>query len=207
MQQHIRALDEFFMENYSDFTHLGAVEGYKAPDRIVLGKDGNMVQRPESVMLICHQSDPEGVLAALKRGLADTWFSFSFAPVSPFRRFRDRFRRDSFAHLLPQVLARCSETAESAGQKLSLQPEVWKGIVKGQYYPEKGTILALALVCRMSVQDAELLLDARGFALDRKNVRDVVVDFLLRQRVYSPVLRNECLREYAITGMCIKEGC
>ena len=143
------------------------------------------------------------LLARLKGELADTTFTFSFSYPSFRERMHDLFNKETFAKLLPAALARCGETAESAGEKLTVMPEAWKGIVKGKLYPEKNTVLALALVCRMTVADANNLLAVCGFTLAEDNVRDVVVGYLLERQIFNPVMRDKCLAEYSVTNLPI----
>ena len=95
---------------------------------------------------------------------------------------------------------------ESAGKKLSLLPEVWQGIVKGKYYPEKNTVLALALVCHMRPQDTNALLVLSGFSFDLSSVRDVVVEYLLERELFNPEMRDRCLQEYHIENLPIAQG-
>lgn len=203
---YLRALDEHFCAHYSDYVKIAAIEGYVMPELLYIAKDGNIARRDPSRMRICYQPDPARVLAAFKAGLTDTGFTFSFR----FRTLREKFgdffsrRRKTFARALPDALSRCGETAESAGAKLAVEERFWRMLTKGKVYPEKGTVLALALVCHMSAEDAGMLLDVCGFPFDMGDVRDVVVDFLLAQRVYNAGLRDACLAEYKIASLPIR---
>lgn len=202
-EEYIRALDEYFCARYSDYVRLSALDGYKPPVMVSVGADGNIVRRESSAMRLCYQSDPAALLARLKGELADTTFTFSYSYPGFRERMHDLFNKETFAKLLPAALARCGETAESAGEKLTVLPEAWKGIVKGKLYPEKNTVLALALVCRMTVADANNLLSVCGFTLVEDNVRDVVVGYLLERQIFNPVMRDKCLAEYSVTNLPI----
>ncbi len=204
-EEYIRSLDEYFCARYSDYVRLSALDGYKMPTMLTVGSDGNVVRRDSSQMRLCYQANAEALLAQLKSGLADTTFTFSYSYIPFGERVRDLFRKATFAKVLPAVLARCGETTESAGEKLTVMPEAWKGIVKGSLYPEKNTVLALALACRMTVTDANNLLAVCGFTLSEDNVRDVVVGYLLERQIFNPVMRDKCLSEYAITNLPIAE--
>lgn len=204
MENVISALDEYFCAHYSDYVRLSALKGYVMPDVLFVGADGNVQRRDPSCMRLNRQQDAAALLAELKEELCDTDFTFSFS----FRSLRDKicdpFRKYTFKKVLPKVLARCGETAESAGEKLEIEPRFWKAIVRGRLYPEMNTVLALALVCRMQAADVQKLLNVCGFTLSDGIVRDVVVRYLLEQQVFSAPLRDACLREYRITNLPIK---
>lgn len=204
MDHVLSSLDEYFCAHYSDYVRLSALEGYVMPDVVYVAPDGNVARRDPSCMRLCYQKDPASLLEALKASLADTEFTFSFAFVPIRDRFRERFGKNSFSHVLPGILHRCGETAESAGAKLAIEPRFWNKIVRGTLLPEKNTVLALALVCRMSTRDATDLFAACGFTLQDDSVRDVVVRYLLEQKIFGEELRDACLSSYKITNLPIK---
>lgn len=203
-QTYLKALDEHFCARYSDYVKLSALPGYEMPEMLYLGKDGVIERRDSAVMRLNNQKNCAELLATFKSMLADTNFTFSFSFIPFTERVRDRFRKYTFAKVLPAVLARCNETVESAGAKLDIEPQFWQKIVKGKLYPEKNTVLALALVCRMKVQDANNLLAVCGVPLDEANVRDVVFEYLITQQLFNEEMRDRCLAEYKITNLPIK---
>ena len=203
---YLQALDEHFCAGYSDYVRLSALPGYEMPEMLYLGKEGVIERRDSSAMRLCNQKNRDELLKTFKESLADTNFTFSFSFIPFSERVRDRFRKHTFAKILPAVLAHYNETPESAGQKLDIEPLFWNKIVKGKLYPEKNTVLALALVCRMQVQDVNNLLAVCGFPLDEANVRDVVLGYLITHRIFNAEMRDRCLAEYKITNLPIKRG-
>lgn len=201
---YIEALDEYFCAHFSDYVRLSALEGYVMPEVLYVAEDGNVARRDSSCMRLCRQSDPAALLQRLKEGFVDASFSFSFSFPSPVDRLADRFRKHTFAKLLPGALQRCGETVQSAGEKLEIDPLFWKKIAKGSLYPEKNTVLALALVCRMQTADTQNLLSVCGFTLDAESVCDVVVRYLLEQKIFNPEMRDACLAEYRLTHLPIR---
>lgn len=200
---YLKSLDEHFCAQYSDYVRLSALEGYKMPDMLTVGRDGNIVRRGAEAMRLNRQENCASLLQTFKENFTDTDFTFSFS-FPPFtERVRDRFRKYTFAKVLPAVLGRCDETAESAGGKLSVEKRFWEKIVKGRLYPEKNTVLALALVCRMSVADANNLLAVCGYTLSNESVRDVVVGYLIEKSIFNEEMRDRCLAEYKITSLPI----
>ena len=205
-ETYLQALDEFFAAHYSDYIKLAALEGYRRPELLTVDRDGNIGRKDSSFLRLCHQAECEKLLETLKAGLTDTAFAFSFR----YRKFREVWHdlsdKHTFAKMLPGILAHAGETTKSAGEKLSLLPEVWEGIVKGKYYPEKNTVLALALVCRLRPEDTNALLTYSGYSFDLTSVRDVVVEYLLERELFNPEMRDKCLREYKIENLPIRKG-
>ncbi|MCM1441462.1 MAG: hypothetical protein NC131_19985, partial [Roseburia sp.] len=199
-------LNEYFCANYSDYVRISALEGYRMPEMLTAGRDGNIIRRPSEDMRLNKQEHAKELLAKFKEGLADVDFTFSFRFRTLRERFHDRFDKYTFAKIFPAILSRCDVTAEGVGEKLSIEPRFWQKIVKGKLYPEKNTVFAIALVCRMSVQDANNLLTVCGFKLEPDSVRDVVVGYLLEQKIFNPEMRDKCLAEYKITGLPIAEN-
>ena len=206
MENYLKELDERFCEQYSDYVKLSALEGYVMPDTLYVAPDGNIARRDSSVMRLCYQKEKDELLKKLKAGIADTSFTFNFS----FRTLRDKWedmrRKYTFSKLLPEALKHCGETVESAGEKLEIEPRFWKKIVSGKLYPEKNTVLALALVCHMQAQDCTNLLSVCGFAFDDTSIRDVVTHYLIEHRIFNEEMRDKCLAEYKITNLPIKRG-
>lgn len=201
---YLSALDEYFCARYSDYTRLCAIEGYRVPDLIKIDRDGNVSRKNNELMRLDRQENRDTLLQTFKQGLANTDFTFHFSFPSFIERLKDRFRKYTFAKLLPVVLSRSEETPESAGSKLDIDAKIWKGIVKGKLYPEKNTVLAIALTCRISAKDTAALLGVCGFSLDETSVRDVVADYLLTQKIYNEEMRDRALAEYKITCLPIR---
>ncbi len=206
MENYLRELDDRFCEQYSDYVRLSALEGYVMPDTLYVAPDGNIARRDSSVMRLCYQKEKDALLRKLKDGIADTSFTFNFCFRSLRDKLSDRRRKYTFAKLLPGALKHCGETAESAGEKLDIEPRFWKKIVSGKLYPEKNTVLALALVCRMQTQDCANLLNVCGFSFDDTSVRDVIAHYLIEHRIFNEEMRDNCLAEYRITNLPIKRG-
>ena len=59
------------------------------------------------------------------------------------------------------------------------------------YQPSKDTVIALALVLQLSLDEAKDLLDAAGYTLSHSIRRDVAIEYFLRSHYY-------CLNEINI---------
>lgn len=201
---YLAALDEYFCEQYSDYVKLSALSGYVMPEVVYVAADGNVNRRDSSIMRLSRQPKCDELLQTMKDGMVDTDYTFSFC-FRPFReKMRDMRRKHTFAKILPQCLSRCHETVASAGEKLDVSPKVWQGIVKGKLYPEKNTVIALALVCRMGEHEVNALFNVCGFRFDMTSVRDVVTEYLIKQKIFNEQMRDNCLAEYKITNLPIK---
>ena len=174
------------------------------PDMVYVEQDGNIARRDSTRMRLCYQKQQGDLLKKLKEGSADTNFAFSFSFPSLRERRALRHGKYALRKLLPVILHRCGETVESVGEKLDIAPRFWKKITEGKLRPTKNTLLALALVCRMGMQDANHLLAVCGETLSEDNVRDVVVRYLLEQKIFGEELRDKCLAEYKITNLPFK---
>ena len=109
----LRALDEYFCANYSDYVRLSAIEGYEMPEMLYVSDDGNVARRDSACMRLVHQPRCEELLERFKQSLADTTFTFSFSFPTLRERWHDRFEKHTFARLLPEALHHSGETAES----------------------------------------------------------------------------------------------
>ena len=205
MNYTISALDEYFMAHYSDYIRLSALSGYKAPDTIVLGKDGSVGRKDPSVMRLCYQENAAELLALLKEEQADTDLTFSFRFLSFREKVRRPFEKYTFAKVFPKILKLHKMTAEEAGEKLTVEQRFWKKIVRGTLIPEKNTVIALAVTCGFTAADTENIFNACGYEFDEKSVRDVVVRFLLEQKIFAPDLVRQCLAEYKIDSLPIRD--
>lgn len=201
---YLAALDEYFCEQYSDYVKLSALEGYVMPEVVYVAADGNVNRRDSAIMRLCRQQGRDELLQTLKNGLADTDFTFSFTFRPFMEKLRDISRKYTFAKVLPSCLSRCHETVQSAGEKLDLPEKVWQGLVKGKLYPEKNTVIALALVCRMGEHEVNALFNVCGFRFDLTSVRDIVAEYLIKQKIFNEQMRDDCLAEYKITNLPIK---
>lgn len=200
----LTALDEYFCAHYSDYVRLSAIEGYVMPEVVYVGEDGNIARRESACMRLDRQKDRDALLARFKAGLADTHFTFSFRMRSLREKWLDLRDKQTFSKLLPAALAHASQTADAAGARLSVEPRFWKMIVKGKVYPEKNTVFALALTSNLQLQDTAVLLASLGYSFQSDDVRDVVVRYLLEQRIANPAMRDACLAAYCIESLPIR---
>lgn len=64
-----------------------------------------------------------------------------------------------------------------------------------EYQPKKETVLAFALALHLSLEETNELLEKAGYTLSRSRLRDVVVEFFLKEHIYDVDEVNIALQE------------
>ena len=95
-------------------------------------------------------------------------------------------------------------TDNDALENLTVDEEIWRGIRKGKFMPSKNLIFSIALAAHMSYDDTETLLALAGFEWDFAVVKDVILCYLLQQKVYNPAMREQALSEYKVANLFLK---
>ena len=92
------------------------------------------------------------------------------------------------------------------GEELNVDPKIWKQICKGNFMPTKNTVFSLALTTNLSLDDAEDLLLVCGYEMDYKIVKDVVISYLLSQKVFNRPMIDVAFLEYKVENLFLKEN-
>ena len=204
----IADLDAYFCEAYANYDKLCVLKGYRMPKM----QDSKVDEfgrtctytLPANRMRLALQENKEELLKALKTQMRDKTFSFSFRPLGFFARLKNKFSKDGFSQSLKETLKKYNVTAAEAGEQLKIEPKIWKRISKGDYKPTKNTVLSLALAVNMSIDDAEKLLFVCGYELDDTIVKDVVITYLLTQKVFNQEMIKAALCEYKVENLFLK---
>ena len=64
------------------------------------------------------------------------------------------------------------------------------------YQPSKNTVFALIFGLRLTLKDANGLLDAAGYSISHSLKMDVLVEFMIKRRIYDMFTVNEILYKY-----------
>ena len=202
-------LDDYFCEVYANYDRLCVIPGYRMPKmqdtRIDEYGRKQAYTLPANTMRLAVQENKAELLAHLKKGLLDKSFSFTFRPVSLWRRISDFFARDSFIKVFRAVAKKYNTTAEELLLGVEMPEEARIAILKGRYYPSKNLILSLGLSGRMSYQDVKILLAVAGYEFDFEDVKDTVITYLLFKGIYNPAMVNSALEEYSIKNLFLKQ--
>lgn len=208
MLDFIADLDAFFCEKYAGYDKISILPGYKMPlmQASEMDEFGRMrtYTLPADTMRLAAQEKKEELLTELKSRMVDTTFSFSFAPQGFFARIKARFSKYSVYKNLEVLLKKYDFSDADALETLSIDQEIWQGIRKGKFLPSKNLIFSLALAAHFSFDDTKALLSLCDFTFDYTVVKDVIVCYLLEQKVYNPTMREQALKEYKVDNLFLK---
>lgn len=208
MDEFLLQLDEYFCEKYANYDKLCLLPGYKMPmmQASEIRADGRTYAYtlPMETMSLSRQENKAEILAALKERMVDTTFSFSFRPVRLFARVKNLFSAYAPHKTLKAMLEKYKLTDEEVLQSVNVSAEVWNGILRGKYLPSKNMIFSLALVGRLYFEDVQALLSLCGYALDNACVKDVVLSYLLQEKVFNPTMVARALTEYRVDNLFLK---
>lgn len=208
MYDFIADLDGFFCETYANYDKLCILPGYVMPlmQRSEVREDGRTYAYtlPAETMRLANQEKKEEILAELKNRLTDVTFSFSFRVVGKFERMKNIFSKTAFHKVLKNMLQKYGISFAEAGEQLNISEEVWKGIEKGRFEPTQNLLYSLALTAQFSYDDTCALMRLCGYGFNFANVKDVVICYLLQQKVYNRGMIDAALKEYKVDNLFIK---
>ena len=204
----IADLDEFFCEKYANYDKLCILPGYRMP-KMQTSKIDEFGRTyaytlPANTMRLATQEKKAELLQELKTRMADKTFSFSFRPIGVFGRIRNAFSKYAPHKFLKAILDKNAVTAESAGEELAVEKEIWDGIVKGKYAPTKNLLLSLALTSHIGLEDINALFVVNDYEWDFAVEKDVVVYYLLEQKVFNKDMIERALKEYKVANLFLK---
>ena len=202
-------LDDYFCEVYANYDKLSVFPEYRMPKmqdtRIDEYGRKTAYTLPANTMRLALQEQKETILTKLKAGYLDKSFSFTFRPISLWRRFINCFSRDTFVKALKEVAGRHALSSEQVFEPLQMPEEARKGILKGKYYPSKNLLLSMALTSHFDYKETKFLLNVCGYEFDFEDVKDTVVTYLLFKGIYNPAMVQAALDEYGIKNLFIKQ--
>ena len=208
MYDFISDLDEYFCEKYANYDKLCVLKGYKMPvmQASEVREDGRTYAYtlPASTMRLAAQEKKAELLAALKERMTDVTFSYSFSILGIWARTKNVFSRYGFYKILKKVLAKYDFSEADVLENLNVTAEIWQGICKNKFLPTKNLLISLALAAHISFEDAETLLGLCGYDLDYAIVKDVVVAYLLHNKVYNRPMIDAALQEYKVSNLFLK---
>ncbi|MBQ8322896.1 MAG: hypothetical protein IJX91_02900 [Clostridia bacterium] len=201
----ITDLDAYFCEKYANYDKLCVLPGYRMPKMQTseVREDGRTYAYtlPANTMRLANQEDKAELLKELKKRMSDKTFSFSFRTVGIFTRIKNVFSKYAPHKWLKDIFAKCGTTSEEAGALLSIDKTIWKGICKGKYLPTKNLLFSLALTSQIGVDYTKDLFAVCGYEFDFTFEKDVVVSYLLEQKVYNRPMIDAALAEYKVTNL------
>ena len=204
----IADLDGYFCEKYANYDKICVLPDYKMPKMQTseVREDGRTYAYtlPANTMRLALQEKKAELLQTLKSRLADKTFSFSFRTHGFFARIKNRHSKYGTVKWLKSLFAKYNETADSAFASLSIDREIWDGIVSGKFLPTKNLVFSLVLTMGMTEEDMENFLAVCGYELDFAIEKDVVISYLVHAKIFNPEMVKAALDEYKITNLFIK---
>ena len=208
MYDFLTDLDDFFCKKYANYNKLCALPGYVMPvmQRSEVREDGRTYAYtlPAETMSLDNQPQKEVLLSELKKCMVDMNFSFSFCPLSFFARVKNKFSKYGFYKNLQNMLKKYGVKKEEPLESLSVSEEIWDKIYKGKFLPAKNLLYSLALTAQFSYDDTCALMLLCGYKFDYEKVKDVVVAYLLMNKVYDRGMIDAALSEYKVTNLFLK---
>lgn len=204
----IADLDAYFCERYENYDKLCTLKGYRMPKMqdTKIDEFGRTYAYtlPASTMRLAKQEKKVELLKALKEQMRDKTFSFSFRPLRFSARLKNKFSHSGIKAQLKETLQKYNVAPMEAGEQLNVDRKIWKEISKGNFAPTKNAIFSLALTANLSMEDAENLLLACGYEFDYRIVKDVVISYLLTQKVFNRAMIDAALAEYKVENLFLK---
>ena len=204
----IADLDAYFCEKYANYDKICILPGYRMPKMQTseVREDGRTYAYtlPADTMRLANQENKTELLQTLKSRMTDKTFSFSFRTVGIFSRIKNVFSKYAPHKWLKTVLEKNAVSVEDAGEALAIAPEIWQGIVKGKYIPTKNTLFSLALTAHIGIDDCKALLAVCEYELDFAVEKDVVICYLLQQKVFNRPMIDAALAEYKVSNLFLK---
>ncbi len=208
MYDFIADLDNYFCEKYANYDKLCILPGYKMPmmqsSRVDEFGRTKTYTLPSSTMRLATQAKKDELLAELKKRMTDTTFSFSFKPYGLFRKISNKFSKFAVHKTLNALLAQYDLTDETVLSELEISKEIWHKMKKGAFEPTKNFIYSLALVGHFSYDDTQKLMLLCNEEMDYAIVKDVVMAYLLQQRVYNDGMIKAACEEYKVGNLFLK---
>ena len=201
----IEDLDDFFCKNYANYDKICILPEYRMPlmQRTTTDEYGRTkaYTLPASTMALCNQEQKDVLLARLKEKMVDKTFSFSFYPVSFWKRVGGKFSKKTFYKSFKKLLNKYKITKEEALKLLAVEEQVWDKIVSGGFLPSKNLVFSLALAFGVSFEDTQGCLEGLGEEFDYTYEKDVVVAYLLQSKTFNGEMVKAALEEYKVANL------
>ena len=208
MYDFLTDLDDFFCKKYANYNKLCTLPSYVMPvmQRSEVREDGRTYAYtlPAETMSLDNQQKKAELLSELKQRLVDMDFSFSFIPLSVFTRIKNKFSKYGVYKNLQKMLEKYGVKKEDAIESLSISEEIWDKIYKGAFLPTKNLVYSLALTAQFSHDDTCALMFLCGYEFDFEKPKDVVISYLLMNKVYDRGMIDAALSEYKVTNLFLK---
>ena len=127
-------------------------------------------------------------LAAMKEESAIRYSGRSLKEKASPRNLNDALkdRDESFSEMLLRCITNSGMTDPECYRKANIDKKLFSKIRSNpDYKPSKPTVLAFAIALEMDREQTDILLKRAGFALNRSETFDIIVDYFISKGVYN----------------------
>lgn len=103
---------------------------------------------------------------------------------------------ESFADALSELLRDSGMSKTEFSDRTNISRQMLHAIIRDASRPSKSTAISCAIVLRLSMDEAEALLNKAGYAFTRSSRSDLIVEYYIRNRIYDIFEINEALEYY-----------
>ncbi len=194
MEEMILELDDWFCRTYANVQRLSTLPGYRMPSAgEVAQKDYKAADR----MKLYRQSNRGDLLALFKDSVTDMEVGFSYSVPHLSERIRDFFHPGiSPQKNIKSLLKRTGNTKTPVWEKIGVDREVWRYIVKGALRPTRRSVMRLCIVTGAGVEDYDRLLDSISLERDDEDVWEIIGIFILSKHITDMQAVEACFAAY-----------
>jgi len=208
MYDFLTDLDNYFCEKYAHYDKICALPGYRMPKMQTSRTDewGRTFAYtlPAETMRLALQENKAEILKELKKRIVDKTFSFSFVALGLFKRIKYKYGKFSPKKELMRLFEGYKINPLEAGEELAIDKEIWNGLCKGKFKLTKNTIFSIALTSYFTFEETKKLLSLCDYGFDYTVVKDVVIAYLLQNKIYNRPMIDSALAEYKVENLFIK---
>lgn len=103
----------------------------------------------------------------------------------------------SFSETLINFIKKQGLTDPECYTRANIDRKLFSKIKKQpEYHPKKTTVFALIFGLRLNLQDAETLLESAGYSLSHSIKMDVIIEYMIQNKIYDINLVNDILFEF-----------
>ena len=107
-----------------------------------------------------------------------------------FQKHQENSLSEHLRDLLKERLGKDSEVYKRA----EISKQIFSNILNNEnYHPTKSTMIQLAIGLELDLAQTQKLLEKAGYALTRSSKADLVVEYCIKQKIYSVTFINEAL--------------
>lgn len=151
---------------------------------------------PERVKLKRAFEDPDLLKGSVERSLAGEKDRKRRAELKRCLAYLEE-KYPSFSVILFRMIKRKGISQTKCYRRSNLDRRLFSKIRSDKdYHPQKNTIFALIIGLNLDIEEAQELLQAAGYSLSRNIKMDVIMEYLINEKIYDILAVNEILYSF-----------